>query len=96
MTSIILVDLVGLEKLTNSFGLVILFRGAAACVGSPLAGVLRDMTNSYTVPFFVAGGLFGLSSLTSFLIPVLQRLKKKNNRVQDDEAMVPMNTKNAH
>lgn len=96
LTSIIMVDLVGLEKLTNSFGLIILFRGAAACVGTPLAGILRDITNSYTVPFFVAGGLFGLSSLISFMIPVVRRITKNKNKVQDDEAMVPMNTKNQH
>jgi hypothetical protein len=29
LTSIILVDLLGLEKLTNAFGLLILFRGVA-------------------------------------------------------------------
>ncbi|KAJ8962273.1 hypothetical protein NQ318_018252, partial [Aromia moschata] len=37
LTSIILVDLLGLDKLTNAFGLLILFHGAAAIVGSPLA-----------------------------------------------------------
>lgn len=93
MTSIILVDLLGLEKLTNSFGLVILFRGAAACVGTPLAGALRDMTESYTVPFFVAGGLFGVSALISFMIPIVQRSSKSEKKIVDDEAMIPMNTK---
>ncbi|KAF4524595.1 hypothetical protein B566_EDAN008550 [Ephemera danica] len=32
LTSIILVDLLGLDKLTNAFGLLILFRGAAAII----------------------------------------------------------------
>lgn len=96
LTSIILVELMSLEKLTNSFGLVILFRGAAACVGTPLAGALRDMTESYTVPFFVAGGLFGLSALTSFMIPVMLNATKNKNKTVDDEAMVPMNTKSQH
>lgn len=38
LTSIILVDLLGLENLTNAFGLLILFRGAAGIIGAPLAG----------------------------------------------------------
>ena len=38
LTSIILVDLLGLDCLTNAFGLLILFRGAASIVGAPLAG----------------------------------------------------------
>lgn len=39
LTSIILVDLLGLDNLTNAFGLLILFRGAASIVGPPLAGM---------------------------------------------------------
>jgi len=38
LRSIIVVDLLGLEKLTNAFGLLLLFQGVAATVGAPLAG----------------------------------------------------------
>ena len=38
LTSIILVDLLGLERLTSAFGLLTMFRGAASIVGPPLAG----------------------------------------------------------
>lgn len=38
LTSITLVDLLGLENLTNSFGLLIFFRGFASIIGSPFAG----------------------------------------------------------
>ena len=55
LTSIILVDLLGLEKLTNAFGLLILFRGAAAIVGTPIAGAIYEATQGYSVPFFTAG-----------------------------------------
>lgn len=76
LTSIILVDLLGLDKLTNAFGLLILFRGAATIVGSPLAGLLYDLTLSYDIPFFVAGAFFGMSAITSFLAPLAKNLKK--------------------
>ena len=33
-----LVDLLGLEKLTSAFGLLTMFRGAASIVGPPIAG----------------------------------------------------------
>ncbi|XP_071454653.1 uncharacterized protein [Hetaerina americana] len=72
LTSIILVDLLGLDKLTNAFGLLILFRGAAAVVGSPLAGIVYDLTHSYDVPFFMAAGFFLLSAGASFLAPTLR------------------------
>jgi MFS transporter, MCT family, solute carrier family 16 (monocarboxylic acid transporters), member 14 len=40
LTSVILVDLLGLERLTNAFGLLLLFQGIASFLGPPLAGEL--------------------------------------------------------
>lgn len=40
LRSIIVVDLLGLDKLTNAFGIILLFQGIAAVIGSPLAGKL--------------------------------------------------------
>lgn len=73
LTSIILVDLLGLDKLTNAFGLLILFRGAAAIIGSPLAGAVYDATKSYEIPFYMASTFFGISAITSFMAPSLKR-----------------------
>lgn len=91
LTSIILVDLLGLDRLTNAFGLLILFRGAATIVGSPLAGGLYDATQSYAIPFFVAGGLFGLAAVFSFLAPLLKRFQKDTPiQIQIDEVLTPI------
>ena len=38
LTSVILVDLLGLDKLTNAFGLLLLFQGVATLIGPPIAG----------------------------------------------------------
>lgn len=38
LTSVILVDLLGLEKLTNAFGLLLLFQGVASFIGPPIGG----------------------------------------------------------
>lgn len=38
LTSVVLVDLLGLEKLTNAFGLLLLFQGIASLIGPPFAG----------------------------------------------------------
>ncbi|XP_058802203.1 uncharacterized protein LOC131670544 [Phymastichus coffea] len=73
LTSIILVDLLGLEKLTNAFGLLILFRGIAAIAGPPLAGNLYDLTNNYDSTFYMATFCFLLSTITSFVAPTLKR-----------------------
>jgi MFS family permease len=73
LTSIMLVELLGLENLTNAFGLLILFRGAASIVGSPLAGAVLNAVGNYEVPFFLAGGFLILSALISFMVPFVQR-----------------------
>ena len=40
--SIVLVDLLGLDRLTSAFGLLTMFRGAASIVGPPIAGQHHD------------------------------------------------------
>ncbi|XP_053693164.1 monocarboxylate transporter 2 isoform X2 [Sabethes cyaneus] len=90
LTSIILVDLLGLDKLTNAFGLLILFRGAATIVGSPLAGALYDATQTYSIPFFVAGGLFGLSAIFSFAAPAMKRFRKQDEVPVHVEVLTPI------
>ncbi|EDS37193.1 monocarboxylate transporter 3 [Culex quinquefasciatus] len=90
LTSIILVDLLGLDKLTNAFGLLILFRGAATIVGSPLAGALYDATQTYSIPFFVAGGMFGLSAIFSFAAPAMKRFRKPEEAPVHVEVLTPI------
>lgn len=38
LRSIVIVELLGLDKLTNAFGLLLLFQGLASIIGSPVAG----------------------------------------------------------
>ncbi|XP_067646422.1 monocarboxylate transporter 14 [Eurosta solidaginis] len=90
LTSIILVDLLGLDKLTNAFGLLILFRGFAAIIGSPLAGAVYDATQSYDLPFYMAGGLFALSTITSFMAPCLKRCTTTDEAPMQIDALTPI------
>lgn len=48
-------DLLGLENLTNAFGLLLLFQGIASIVGPPVGGWLYDVTEMYEPAFIVAG-----------------------------------------
>ncbi|XP_075586083.1 monocarboxylate transporter 7-like [Dermatophagoides farinae] len=68
LTSIILVDILSLELLTTTFGLISCVRGLSAIAGPPLAGLLYDLTLSYTGVFFAAGSLLGIASLISFTV----------------------------
>ncbi|XP_068248337.1 uncharacterized protein [Palaemon carinicauda] len=77
LSSIILVELLGLSQLTNAFGLLILFRGSASMVGAPIAGSIYDATKSYDVSFYSAGGLLFVCSLLHCLVPCVQRFYSK-------------------
>uniref|UniRef100_A0A0N4ZQ74 MFS domain-containing protein n=1 Tax=Parastrongyloides trichosuri TaxID=131310 RepID=A0A0N4ZQ74_PARTI len=78
LTSVILVDLLGVDKLTNAFGLLLLFQGIATFAGPPIAGFLADITNSYVLSFIMCGVCVGISGAMLFAIPSLQ---SKYNRV---------------
>ncbi|KAG7208520.1 hypothetical protein KM043_014739 [Ampulex compressa] len=83
LTSVILVDLLGLNRLTNAFGLLLLFQGFASLLGPPVAGWLYDSLISYDPGFYVAGTMIAISGLMLFFIPTIQRRKEKNvNRVK--------------
>ncbi|XP_029177417.1 monocarboxylate transporter 7 isoform X2 [Nylanderia fulva] len=66
LRSILVVDLLGLEKLTNAFGLLLLFQGVAATVGAPLAGAFMDATGSYDASFYLSGSLILLSAVICY------------------------------
>lgn len=94
LTSVILVDLLGLEKLTNAFGLLLLFQGIASLLGPPLAGVLFDMTQTYVPAFLMAGIMITMSGLVLFAIPPLQRrnLRKQKQIHFDINSDVALST----
>ena len=43
-------DLLGIDSLTSTFGLLVLFRGIASVLGPPLGGLLYESTNQGTLP----------------------------------------------
>ncbi|KAF1747869.1 hypothetical protein GCK72_024335 [Caenorhabditis remanei] len=77
LTSIVLADLMGLEKLTNSFGLLVVARGIAALAGSPFAGLVYDITGSYDAAFYFGGMVILIAGLISCTIPFV--LKRRGN-----------------
>jgi MCP family monocarboxylic acid transporter-like MFS transporter 14 len=41
LTSIVTVDLVGVDKLSDAFGVLLLFQGVAVAIGTPICGKRR-------------------------------------------------------
>lgn len=79
LTSIVLVDLLGLDNLTSAFGLLTLFRGSSSMIGPPINGWIFEATNSYNFSFFVSGGFLLVAGLISCLVDVLKRRRTKDS-----------------
>uniref|UniRef100_A0A914VY92 Major facilitator superfamily (MFS) profile domain-containing protein n=1 Tax=Plectus sambesii TaxID=2011161 RepID=A0A914VY92_9BILA len=77
LTSVLLVDLLGLERLTNAFGLLLLFQGLATLIGPPIAGEIIDRTNNYDYAFLFAGVGLMTSGLMLFCIPIIRKRTKR-------------------
>lgn len=77
LPSIILANLLGIKRLTNAFGLLVVSRGIAALIGTPIGGLIYDMTASYNVTFYFAGVVFVLAGIAPCAIPHVPQ-------VQDD------------
>ncbi len=86
LTSVILVDLLGLDHLTNAFGLLLLFQGIASLVGPPVAGTLFDNFGSYAPGFVLAGVMITASGAMLFAIPCM-RIYINNKSLANTEAV---------
>lgn len=77
LRSILVVDLMGLEKLTNAFGILCLFQGLAAAIGAPIAGFFTDLTGSYNASFYISGALITLSAVLCYPLNIVNKWEKK-------------------
>ncbi|CAD6194422.1 unnamed protein product [Caenorhabditis auriculariae] len=73
LTSVILVDLLGLEKLTNAFGLLLLWQGVGTVVGPPISGYLADITGNYVMSFVFCGANLFISGIMLFALLCCQK-----------------------
>jgi len=78
LTTLVLADLLGADKFTNAFGLLLLFQGVATFIGPPVVGAIFDQTGSYNGGFILMGGMISLSGLMLYPIPYIQnRLRQR-------------------
>ncbi|CAJ0584524.1 unnamed protein product, partial [Mesorhabditis spiculigera] len=63
LRSVMCVDLWGTQKLSSSFGTLMLFMGFGALLGSPCAAIIKDFSGNFDLSFYVMGSLMVLSGL---------------------------------
>lgn len=77
LRSILVVELMGLAKLTNAFGILCLFQGMAAAIGAPIAGFFTDLTGSYNASFYISGALITISAVLCYPLKIVNKWEKK-------------------
>uniref|UniRef100_A0A914HFY2 Major facilitator superfamily (MFS) profile domain-containing protein n=1 Tax=Globodera rostochiensis TaxID=31243 RepID=A0A914HFY2_GLORO len=73
LTSVVLVDMVGVDRLTNAYGLLLFIQGIATFFGPPLAGKLFDLTKRYDWTFGLCGGCLFISGFMLFVVPLFNK-----------------------
>ncbi|BFZ25545.1 hypothetical protein BsWGS_28584 [Bradybaena similaris] len=86
LSSIVICDRMGVEKLTNAFGLLTLVRGTAAILGPPFAGFMFDSTGSYDLSFFIGGLMLlaGAACLVLLHLPCFKTSQDIQNLREQD------------
>lgn len=87
LRSIVMVKLFGLEKLTNSFGISLLFQGVASLMGPPAAGKLFDATGDYTLTFVCTGLCFLFAALLHGPIRQIAKCEAKYKEIKPKDAL---------
>lgn len=87
LRSILLVELLGLEKLTNAFGLLLLIQGVAATFGAPIAGGFADATGDFNVTFYVFGATYAISGIMCIPIRKLKKWETERNEKKDQTSL---------
>ncbi|XP_053994107.1 uncharacterized protein LOC128884629 [Hylaeus volcanicus] len=85
LTSIILVDLITLDRFTNAYGLLLLVQGVANLMGPPLAGWLYDITGTYDLSFYLAGLFIALSGVLLLAMPLINLYRRCVNGSKKEE-----------
>lgn len=72
----------GLEKLTNAFGILMLFQGAAAAIGAPIAGKFMDLTGGYEASFWLSGSLITISAILCYPLRIVKAWEIERAKTQ--------------
>ncbi|GFQ66321.1 monocarboxylate transporter 3, partial [Trichonephila clavata] len=73
LASIVLVEIVGMEKLNNAYGIYLLATGSSTSIGTPVIGLLHDSYGNYDAGFYLNGGLVIMGALMLLVVPFVQK-----------------------
>jgi len=79
----VIIERVGVDKITNGYGYVLVFMAIGSLAGAPCAGVIYETMQSYDFSLYVGGGFLVIGSFL-MLIPKFVRKYCNNNEFDDD------------
>ncbi|OQV25468.1 putative Monocarboxylate transporter 12 [Hypsibius exemplaris] len=89
LQTLVLTDIISIDKISNAFGILLFVQGAAVFVGPPFAGYLIELTNGkYPVCFIVFGAIMVFSGLLLLVIPFLNCCRKRSKSFQVEDVAI--------
>ncbi|KAI4482813.1 hypothetical protein M0804_008666 [Polistes exclamans] len=77
ITTVILADMLGTEKLSSSYGISLFVNGVLQLIGPPICGVVFEHVGSYKPIFLAFGIILILGTALWALVPLIKRNSKK-------------------
>ncbi|EZA54469.1 Monocarboxylate transporter [Ooceraea biroi] len=78
ITTVILADMLGTEKLSSSYGISLFVNGVLQLVGPPVCGIVYENVLSYKPIFLAFGIILILGTALWAIVPVINRNNKKD------------------
>ncbi|KAH9488413.1 hypothetical protein Btru_067371 [Bulinus truncatus] len=84
--SVVIVDILGIENLSTSFGLLICFQAVGICAGPPLSGAFHDIFGTFDEAFYLGGGFMIVAGFLMIISNIL--LRAKTNKLKSDGTII--------
>ncbi|XP_066587939.1 uncharacterized protein [Prorops nasuta] len=78
ITTVILADMLGTEKLASSYGISLFVNGVLQLIGPPICGIIFENVGSYKPIFLAFGIILILGTALWAVVPLIKRNNKKN------------------
>ncbi|XP_020283845.1 uncharacterized protein LOC109854795 isoform X2 [Pseudomyrmex gracilis] len=78
ITTVILADMLGTEKLSSSYGISLFINGVLQLIGPPICGVVFEEVRSYKPIFLAFGIILILGTALWAVVPLIKRNNKKD------------------
>lgn len=73
LTSVVLIDLIGIDKFANAFGILALFGGFASVIGPPLIGLtVQKGPHPYDLGMWITAFIIIVSGILNSFLPCFQ------------------------